>query len=130
MEFAVRHDDGANQRTLYQADLVLTGVSRTSKTPLSMYLAQRGYKTGNVPLIPGIPPPRALLEVDPGKVFGLLVDPATLLTVRQGRVQPAATAQGDVAERPGGGVDDARSAQGDVRLQPQLCDRYGRLGDP
>ena len=65
VEFAVRHDDGANLHTLFQADLVLTGVSRTSKTPLSMYLAQRGYKTGNVPIVPGIDPPRELLELDP-----------------------------------------------------------------
>src|SRR5208337_3595019 len=48
VEFAVRHDDGMNMHTLFEADLVLTGPSRTSKTPLSMYLAQRGYKTGNV----------------------------------------------------------------------------------
>ena len=53
VEFAVRHDDGASAGTLSEADIVLTGVSRTSKTPLCMYLAQRGYKTGNVPLVPG-----------------------------------------------------------------------------
>jgi [pyruvate, water dikinase]-phosphate phosphotransferase / [pyruvate, water dikinase] kinase len=87
VEFAVRHDDGANTHTLHDADIVLTGVSRTSKTPLSMYLAQRGYKTGNVPLVPGLEPPRPLLEIDPRKVFGLLVDPATLLTVRTARVR-------------------------------------------
>ncbi|MDX1649713.1 MAG: pyruvate, water dikinase regulatory protein [Myxococcota bacterium] len=87
VEFAVRHDDGANLHTLFDADLVITGVSRTSKTPLSMYLAQRGYKTGNVPLVPGIEPPRELLEIDPRKVFGLLVDVPTLLEVRRSRVR-------------------------------------------
>lgn len=87
VEFAVRHDDGANLHTLFDADLVLTGVSRTSKTPLSMYLAQRGYKTGNVPLVPGIDPPRELLEIDPRKVFGLLVDVPTLLEVRRSRIR-------------------------------------------
>lgn len=87
VEFAVRHDDGANLHTLFEADLVLTGVSRTSKTPLSMYLAQRGYKTGNVPLVPGIEPPRELLEIDPRKVFGLLVDVPTLLEVREARMR-------------------------------------------
>ena len=76
VEFAVQHDDGANLHTLFRADLVLTGVSRTSKTPLSMYLAQRGYKTGNVPLVPGIEPPKALLDLDPRKVFALSVDPS------------------------------------------------------
>ncbi len=86
VEFAVRHDDGANLRTLFQADLVLTGPSRTSKTPLSMYLAQRGFKTGNVPLVPGIEPPKELLELDPGKVIGLLAQSEVLETVRRARV--------------------------------------------
>ena len=87
VEFAVRHDDGANLHTLHEADLVLTGVSRTSKTPLSMYLAQRGYKTGNVPLIPGLEPPKELLELSPWRVFGLTVDPGTLLSVRSARLR-------------------------------------------
>jgi regulator of PEP synthase PpsR (kinase-PPPase family) len=95
VEFAVRHDDGANLRTLHEADIVLTGVSRTSKTPLSMYLAQRGYKTGNVPLIPGLDPQKELLELDPSRVFGLSVDPGTLLSVRTARLRsmraPSAT---------------------------------------
>jgi [pyruvate, water dikinase]-phosphate phosphotransferase / [pyruvate, water dikinase] kinase len=87
VEFAVRHDDGANLHTLHRADLVLTGVSRTSKTPLSMFLAQRGYRTGNVPIVPGIDPPQPLLELDPAKVFALTVDPSLLLTIRQARVR-------------------------------------------
>jgi regulator of PEP synthase PpsR (kinase-PPPase family) len=87
VEFAVRHDDGANLHTLFRADIVLTGVSRTSKTPLSMYLAQRGYKAGNVPLIPGLEPPRELLDIDPRKVFGLLMDPAILVSVRRTRMR-------------------------------------------
>jgi len=87
VEFAVRHDDGANLHTLHQADIVLAGVSRTSKTPLSMYLAQRGYKTGNVPLVPGVDPPRVLLEMDPRKIFGLIIDPAMLKPLRQARVR-------------------------------------------
>jgi regulator of PEP synthase PpsR (kinase-PPPase family) len=87
VEFAVRHDDGANVHTLYDADIVLAGVSRTSKTPLCMYLAQRGYKTGNVPLVPGLEPPRELLELDSQKVFGLLIDAADLMTIRQARLR-------------------------------------------
>lgn len=87
VEFAVRHDDGANLHTLHEADLVLTGVSRTSKTPLSMYLAQRGYRTGNVPLVPGIDPPKELLELPKDRVFGLTVDPGTLLSVRSARLR-------------------------------------------
>lgn len=87
VEFAVHHDDGANVHTLYQADIVLTGVSRTSKTPLSMYLAQRGYKTGNVPLVPSIEPPKELFELDRRKVFGLISDSQALTTIRQARVR-------------------------------------------
>ncbi len=87
VEFAVNHDDGANVHTLYDADIVLAGVSRTSKTPLCMYLAQRGYKTGNVPLIPGLDPPRELLDLDSQKVFGLLIDATELLTIRQARLR-------------------------------------------
>jgi regulator of PEP synthase PpsR (kinase-PPPase family) len=87
VEFAVRHDDGANLHTLVDADIVVTGVSRTSKTPLSMYLAQRGFKTGNVPLVPGVPPPQVLLELDHRKVFGLVIDPSTLRSMRVERVR-------------------------------------------
>jgi len=87
VEFAVRHDDGANLHTLARADLVLTGVSRTSKTPLSMYLAHRGYKTGNVPLVPGMDLLKEVLDLDPRKVFGLVVSPATLLEVRRSRIR-------------------------------------------
>jgi regulator of PEP synthase PpsR (kinase-PPPase family) len=118
VEFAVRHDDGANQRTLYQADLVLTGVSRTSKTPLSMYLAQRGYKTGNVPLVPGIDPPVALFEIDPKKVFGLLVDPETLLTVRQGRVRTLGSA-------PYGSYADPEAVEQELARARRLCRARG-----
>jgi len=87
VEFAVRHDDGANLHTLFQADLVLTGVSRTSKTPLTMYLAQRGLRAGNVPIVPGIEPPRELLEIDRRKVIGLISDADALLEIRRARIR-------------------------------------------
>ncbi len=87
VEFAVRHDDGANLATLYQADLVLTGVSRTSKTPLSMHLAQRGYKTGNVPIIHGMEAPTELLEMNARKVFALTVEAERLLEIRRARAR-------------------------------------------
>lgn len=91
VEFAVRHDDGANLKTLYEADIVLAGVSRTSKTPLTMYLAQRGYKAGNVPLVAGLDPPKELLELDQSKVFGLDIDEGSLLQVRQARLKSLRT---------------------------------------
>jgi regulator of PEP synthase PpsR (kinase-PPPase family) len=87
VEFAVRHDDGANLETIFEADIILIGVSRTSKTPLSMYLAQRGYKTGNVPLVAGLEPPEVLFEIDPRKIYGLTVDHSTLMTLRINRLK-------------------------------------------
>jgi regulator of PEP synthase PpsR (kinase-PPPase family) len=110
VEFAVRHDDGANTATLFGADLVLTGISRTSKTPLSMYLAQRGYKTGNVPIVPGVEPPADLCELDPRKVFGLTIDPSTMLTVRQERVRALGTPYSNYTDSEGV-LDEIRRAR-------------------
>lgn len=87
VEFAVRHDDGANLHTLHGADIVLVGISRTSKTPLSMYLAQRGYKTGNVPLVAGVDPPRELFELNPRKVVGLVGSVDDLSAMRRARAR-------------------------------------------
>jgi regulator of PEP synthase PpsR (kinase-PPPase family) len=97
VEFTVRHDDGANPATLFDADLVLAGISRTSKTPLSMYLAQRGYKVGNVPIVPGVDLPREIFDLDPRKVFGLTIDPSAMITIRQARVRALGTPYTDYA---------------------------------
>jgi regulator of PEP synthase PpsR (kinase-PPPase family) len=86
-EFAVAHDDGRNPEDLTLADIVLVGVSRTSKTPLSMYLAFKGYLVSNVPFAPGVEPPEELLHVDPRKVFGLIADPAILVEIRRERMR-------------------------------------------
>jgi regulator of PEP synthase PpsR (kinase-PPPase family) len=91
MEFAVKHDDGRNPDGLLVADLVLIGVSRTSKTPLSMYLAFKGYRVANVPLAHGVTPPRQLLEVDPERVFGLVTRPDLLLEIRTARMRELGT---------------------------------------
>lgn len=87
MEFTVKHDDGQEVRHLDQADIVLVGVSRTSKTPLSIYLSHRGWKVANVPLVPGVEPPQELLQVDPGKVAGLVIDPQRLVEIRAARMR-------------------------------------------
>jgi regulator of PEP synthase PpsR (kinase-PPPase family) len=87
IEFAVKFDDGVGARGLHDADIVLVGVSRTSKTPLSMYLGYLGYKTANVPVVKGIDPPRELLEVDPAKVVGLTIDAERLVDIRQARAR-------------------------------------------
>lgn len=87
VEFAVKYDDGRDLRGLARADLVLVGVSRTSKTPVSLYLAQRGYKVANVPLVPEIPLPEELLALPRGRVVGLTIAPESLCTIRSERVR-------------------------------------------
>jgi len=85
--FAVKHDDGLGLQDLPEADLVLTGVSRTSKTPLSMYLAyNKGLLVANIPLILGSEPPSELLNKDPKKVVGLTINPQLLIKLRQSRL--------------------------------------------
>lgn len=87
MEFAIANDDGKLTNPLSAADIVLVGVSRTGKTPLSMYLGYLGYKTTNIPLIPGIPAPRTLFDVEPWKIVGLTIDPQRLQQIRHRRVR-------------------------------------------
>ncbi len=86
MEFSVKQDDGANPENLKRADLVLVGVSRTSKTPLSIYLSHKGWKVANVPLVKGIDPPSALFDIDPNKIVALIIDPEALAKIRRERL--------------------------------------------
>ncbi|MFK7931507.1 MAG: pyruvate, water dikinase regulatory protein, partial [Myxococcota bacterium] len=87
VEFTVKADDGKEPRMLKRADIVLVGVSRTSKTPLSTFLAHKGFKVGNVPLVLDRPPPPQLFEVDQGRVFALEIDPDTLRGIRDERLR-------------------------------------------
>ena len=86
IEFAVKFDDGVGEG-LKEADVVLVGVSRTSKTPLSMYLGYLGIKTANVPIVRGIDPPDALFKIDRAKVVGLTIDASRLAEIRQTRAR-------------------------------------------
>lgn len=86
IEFAVRFDDGRDPRGLLLADIVLLGVSRTSKTPLSMFLANKGYNVANLPLVPEIPLPQELDRVDPRRIIGLIISPERLNEIRMGRL--------------------------------------------
>lgn len=95
VEFTVRNDDGKEPRNLRKADIVFVGISRTGKTPLSNYVAQRGFKVANVPIVLGVPLPQELEEVDPQRVFGLLIDPATLVRIRLTRMETLGMAPGD-----------------------------------
>ncbi|HKL26460.1 MAG TPA: pyruvate, water dikinase regulatory protein [Desulfuromonadales bacterium] len=87
IEFTVKHDDGQEPRNLHLAEIVLVGISRTSKTPLSIYLAHRGWKVANIPLVKGIEPPSQLFDVDPSRVVGLVVDSQRLVEVRAARLR-------------------------------------------
>jgi len=118
VEFAVHHDDGANLNTLYEADIVLTGVSRTSKTPLTMYLAQRGYRTGNVPIVPGLEVPNELLELVRHNVFCLDISQDTLLQVRQARLKSLRTS-------PSSKYTDSNSVSQELDRARRLCRQHG-----
>lgn len=87
VEFAVKYDDGRDSTGIMLADIVLVGVSRTSKTPLSMYLAHRKFKVANVPLVPELQPPEQLFSVSPDKVIGLVIDPDKLNMIRRERLK-------------------------------------------
>jgi regulator of PEP synthase PpsR (kinase-PPPase family) len=86
IEFTMAHDDGQNAEKIRNADIILTGVSRTGKTPLSIYMAMFGWKVANVPLVPGIEPPKSLFEADPRRVFGLDISIVYLVAQRKSRV--------------------------------------------
>jgi regulator of PEP synthase PpsR (kinase-PPPase family) len=85
IEFAVEHDDGQRIHELARAEVVLTGVSRVGKTPLSVYLSTMGWKVANVPLVKDINPPPALFEIDHRRVIGLTIDAGQLVAYRQRR---------------------------------------------
>lgn len=87
VEFAVKYDDGKQPWGLTKADLVIVGVSRTSKTPLCMYLAHKGIKAANVPLVPEVNPPAELFTLQPHKVVGLTIDPSLLNEIRKERLK-------------------------------------------
>ena len=90
LEFTIAHDDGRAPEDLTKADIVLLGVSRSSKTPLSIYLAQQGLKVANVPLDPSTEPPAQLFDVDRTRLFGLMITPEVLLDIRKKRIKKAA----------------------------------------
>ncbi|MDF2668620.1 MAG: phosphotransferase [Paenibacillus sp.] len=87
VEFAVKYDDGRDSSGVLQADIVLVGVSRTSKTPLSMYLAHRTFKVANVPLVPELKPPDQLFTISNKKIVGLVIDPDKLNMIRRERLK-------------------------------------------
>lgn len=120
IEFAVKYDDGKDASGLDKADIVLIGVSRTSKTPLSQYLAHKKYKVMNVPLMPEVTPARELFEVDPKKCVGLKINPLSLNKIRKERLAQL-------------GLKDTASYANDQRIQEELeyfNEVVGKIGCP
>ena len=99
VEFTLNHDDGRNLKSLDECDVVLVGISRTSKTPLSIFLSMEGLKVVNIPIILDMPLPENLFQIDQRKIFGLTIDPEALREIRQNRLSKLGTnASGDYAD--------------------------------
>jgi len=117
MQFTLAHDDGHLTEDLDEADIVLVGVSRTSKTPTSMYLANRGYRVANIPIVPGIALPDRLFDLKKAFVVGLTTQPDRLIKVRRSRLLSHRE------ERTSAYVD-LEEVQQEVLIARRLCARH------
>lgn len=118
VEFALRHDDGQRVDELHNAEIVLVGVSRTMKTPISIYLAYHGWFVANVPLIAGIAPPASLLALPRERVFGLTMAPERLLDLRRTRARTTGLPVGSTYES----IADLTE---ELRMARMLCAEQG-----
>jgi regulator of PEP synthase PpsR (kinase-PPPase family) len=118
MEYTVRHDDGQDPHGLPDADVVLVGVSRTSKTPVSMFLAWRGLRVANVPIVHPLPMPEEMQRVDARKVTGLTITADRLLELRRSRLSQMDTP-------PSFPYADVRQICMELEYAHQLCGRSG-----
>jgi len=125
MHYVISHDDGQATRGLAEADVVLVGVSRSSKTPTCFYLANRGIKAANVPLVPGIEPPELLN--DPGcPVVGLTIDPRSLIEIRRHRLKLIGTGTGPAfLQRDSGDYVDYESVEKELLWAKRFCTARG-----
>ncbi len=98
IEFTVTHDDGMNYEDWPDAEIILTGVSRVGKTPLSLYLSMLGWRVANIPIVPGVPPRPELFELDHRRVVGLTIDAVQLHTHRQHRVRNLRLGKSDYSD--------------------------------
>lgn len=120
LNFTMEHDDGNLPHEIDQADIILVGISRTSKTPTSIYLANRGIKTANVPIVPGVPLPEALITAKGPLIVGLLASAERISQVRQNRD----LGTGEFGDR----VDtyiDKTSIAAELAYARQICHRHG-----
>jgi regulator of PEP synthase PpsR (kinase-PPPase family) len=118
LNYTMLHDDGQHTDDLEQADIVLVGVSRTSKTPTSIYLANRGVKTANVPLVPSVPLPPNLETLRQPLVVGLIASPERIVQIRQNRLL------GLKAEQDAESYVDRQSVADEVAFSRKLCGRH------
>ena len=119
LNFTMMHDDGQHTEDIENADVVLIGVSRTSKTPTSIYLANRGIKTLNIPLVPEIDPPAELEKAKKPLVIGLYASPERIVQIRQNRLLSLNAAQSDSAY-----IDRERVSQ-EIATSKKLCAKHG-----
>jgi len=119
LNYTMFHDDGQHPEGLEEADVVLVGVSRTSKTPTSIYLANRGVKTGNVPLVPDVPPPPQLEDLSRPLVVGLYASPERIVQIRENRLLGLKAHRDDSAY-----IDRAAVAE-EVAFSRRLCAKHG-----
>jgi [pyruvate, water dikinase]-phosphate phosphotransferase / [pyruvate, water dikinase] kinase len=118
LNYSMLHDDGQHLEGLEEADVVLVGVSRTSKTPTSIYLANRGVKTGNVPVVPHVPVPRRVEELKRPLVVGLFASPERIVQIRQNRLL-GLKAHHDDAQ-----YIDRKAVAEEVAFSRRLCARH------
>lgn len=98
IEYAIRHDDSRSVKDVDTADIVIVGVSRTSKTPLSVYLAQEGWKVANIPIVMGMELPSELFQTDQHRIVGLTIEPQRLAEIRRVRLQQLGAKDSSYAE--------------------------------
>jgi [pyruvate, water dikinase]-phosphate phosphotransferase / [pyruvate, water dikinase] kinase len=122
MHYVISHDDGQAVRGMVEADVVLVGVSRSSKTPTCFYLANRGVKAANVPLVPGIEPPEFLHDA-PCPVIGLTIDPKSLIAIRRHRLQ--LIGQPGFVTRDSGEYVDYEAVEKELVWAKRLCNAEG-----
>lgn len=118
MEYTLAHDDGQSGWDLNDADVVLLGVSRTSKTPTCMYLANRGYKAANIPLVPGVDLPEEVSRLTKPLIVGLTNTPQKLVEIRQTRLR-------ELHEERSTGYTDTIEVEEEVRRARRLFSQHG-----
>lgn len=118
IEYAMAHDDGRQPEEWHTADILLVGVSRVGKTPLSLLLSVMGWKTANYPFVPQIAPPEALLKLDPGRVIGLTIEPGQLILLRQERQRRMGAAST-------GGYTNPEQVLDEVEQARNFCRQHG-----